>query len=95
MAGISFRVDFLDLMAPTVPECWVRWVSIRSRASGCDSWWLIRLVAVLLMLAVRIASKRTEAADEDEAAEEELVERLSPSSGMDLYNFSFSSGLRR
>ena len=43
----------------------------------------MRLVAVLLIWAVRIASKRIEEADEDEAAEE-LGERLMPSSGKDL-----------
>lgn len=42
----------------------------------------MRLVAVLLILAVRIASKRTEGADEDEAAEE-LGGRSLSSPGMD------------
>ena len=54
----------------------------------------MRLVLVRLILAVRIASKRTEEADEDEAAEE-LGGRSFPSIGMDRYKFSFSSGLRR
>lgn len=43
----------------------------------------MRLVAVLLIFAVRIASRRIEAADEEEAAEE-LEDRLDTSSGMDL-----------
>lgn len=43
----------------------------------------MRLVAVLLICAVRIASKRMEEAEDDETAEE-LGERLMPSSGKDL-----------
>lgn len=52
------------------------------------------MVFVLLMLAVRIASRRNELVDEDEAAEE-LGGGSLFSTGIERYSVSFASGLRR
>ena len=56
----------------------------------------MRLVIVLLIWAVRIASRRIEASDEDDVeTSEELEGRSVLSAGTDRCSFSFSLGLRR